>query len=593
MPSSLSLYGLDSPRRWPLAAGALGPYDAGTLGRLAAAVSPDLVEVQADADSALHLDRAPLAWSAGDERGYGWSEGIFARRAPSSWTDAARSQGACGLVVSGRRRFVHSSAAGALPLYYLERDGAVYFASRIEALAEVAGELSADWDAWAGIFTVGFAIGDRTPFSEIRRLRPYSRLEVRRGRAAVHRETWPWAEVEPTRSLAEGRDAVLEAMRDAAAAMAERPLLVALSGGWDSRLILCLVLEQGAADARAFTVNNDTGFDREERLAAEVARELGVPHEVVRGRPEDYWGDLAERYRRSEYQRPSNAWHVTLARRLGTESGAVTDGLGLGALMGAASKLITRDVVESGDGRAVMRALWRTHAKDGISKGLAPELRRELAQSARAQFKAETEWLQGHPSQPILTRYWTSTVRGFTLAPATAFGLQVPTATPFITDDVAAAMLSIQHREKFDGELYRWLLETVNSRAAALPSTHDTGPGQKSQADRRLAASGQYERILREGPLRDSLSPNVERRLDEGGIEELLTRGRSHWRLAVIVMFSLWHERYGDHLGSGGRVPRLQRKRRLAAGAATLTAALRRPATGESEPAEFGRRDPR
>jgi hypothetical protein len=584
--SSYSLYPPDSPRRWPLAAGALGDYDPAAVERLASLVADDLTEAHRDSTSALYLDREPLRWSHAGDRGMAWSEGIFAGRGVASWQDAARSLGACGLVLSGQERLVHSSVAGALPLYYMPRGAAVYFASRIEALTAIAdAPLSADWEAWAGIFSVGFVIGDRTPFREIRRLRPFATLRERRGAPSVQQETWPWAEIEPTRSIEEGLADVLDAMRAAAAAMREQPVLSALSGGWDSRLILALIMETGRPEVRAFTVNNDTGFQREERLAAEVANAFEVPHEVVNGRPEDYWDDFCERYRRSEYQRPSNAWLVTLARRLASEPGTVSDGFGLGALMGAASKLITSDVLESDDGRGMARELWHTHAKDGIVRGLTPEARRAISALAREQFLAEVEWLNGHPSQPILTRFWTSTVRGFSLAPATALGLEVRAATPFVTDDVATALLSIRHRDKFDGSLYRTLLEAVNPRAAALPSTHDTEAAPRTLQTRRLAAMPEYERALRASPLRELIGGKIALGLDEGDLSELLSRQRSHWRIAAIVMFSLWHERYRDRISELDPGELLGSKHRSTGRAGTLSRALRKPVAGDSAPA--------
>jgi hypothetical protein len=54
---------------------------------------------------------------------------------------------------------------------------ATYFASRIDALVKATtGSLSVD--AWAAIFFLRHAIGTRTPFTEVRRLEPFSLLEA-------------------------------------------------------------------------------------------------------------------------------------------------------------------------------------------------------------------------------------------------------------------------------------------------------------------------------------------------------------------------------------------------------------------------------
>ena len=66
-----------------------------------------------------------------------------------------------------------------------------------------------DWRAWASIFYLRFPIGERTPFQEVKRLRPFSTLEWdadRRERRRPSQHRWPWAEVQPTLGLDEGAE---------------------------------------------------------------------------------------------------------------------------------------------------------------------------------------------------------------------------------------------------------------------------------------------------------------------------------------------------------------------------------------------------
>ena len=196
-----------------------------------------------------------------------------------NWRDAACSGAACGLVVDSRGCFVHSSVAGVAPVYFLEHDGAVYFSSVIDALALASPRrLSVDWEAWAATLAMDHPLGDRTPFAEIRRLPPFSTLEVEGGKPAVKEERWPWAEIEPSLDVAAGAGDVVERLRASTARLPAGPIVCQLSGGLDSRLCLGLLDEHRRADVSTLTVDPDSGHDREMRIAARVAETVGVPH---------------------------------------------------------------------------------------------------------------------------------------------------------------------------------------------------------------------------------------------------------------------------------------------------------------------------
>ncbi|HEU5142527.1 MAG TPA: asparagine synthase-related protein, partial [Solirubrobacterales bacterium] len=269
-----------APARAPQVCGALGNYDRQRVERMAAALDPACRIVHRDDDSVLLLDREPLRWGGEGRRGLAWIEGLAWRGGAGDWREASR-QGACGLVLEGRRRYLHSSISGLGPIYWIAERGCVYFASRIEPLAHTAsGRLSVDWDAWASIIALRFPAGERTPFAEIRRLQPFSLLRRRWRRFAPDSPTWPWAESEPRLGREAAAEAFCVGLREAIAPF-DAPVAVPLSGGRDSRMLACALAERGVASA-TLTVGDDEGDSFEEDLAAPVAAILGLPHERLK-----------------------------------------------------------------------------------------------------------------------------------------------------------------------------------------------------------------------------------------------------------------------------------------------------------------------
>ena len=249
-----------------MACGAIGRYDRELVLAIAAEMNGELAIAHEDQGSILATDRDPIRWEAGGRRGFAWSERVdeISGAGIGDWRDASCAAAACGLVLEDQRSYLHSSVAGVAPIYYLAHEGAIYFATTIDALAlATPRRLSVDWEAWSTILSINFPLGDRTPFAEIRRLPPFSRLEERRGEPVVTEERWPWAEVEPSLSVEAGVGDVVECLRASAAHLPPGPIVCQLSGGLDSRLCLGLVAEHRRADVSAITVNRDTGTDQE------------------------------------------------------------------------------------------------------------------------------------------------------------------------------------------------------------------------------------------------------------------------------------------------------------------------------------------
>ncbi len=549
------------PARSPVACGALGDYDPDRVRGMASCVDVELTEVHRDERSMLMLDRPPIAWSHGDARGFAWADAAAARAgALTSWRDAASTRGACGLVVEPDRRYVHSSIQGVTPVYHRDEGGATYFASRIDPLARLTtGRLSADWRAWSALFVLGYPLGARTPFEEIRSLPPWSRLERSgHGGDLVESESWPWAAIEPHLGIADGTGAFLDAI-GSALRLPRGPVSFPLSGGWDSRLLLLCLLREGPAQAvRTFTTSIDDGRDADERLASQVAETVGVAHEVVEPAVDDFWGDLVDQAARIDYQRVGQPWEIPLSRRLRAEPGIVPLGRGGDVFFQPGGRYISRDALEARSTRELARALWprlrRRRAPRGV---LSDEVASTLIDSARRQFVAEAKALSGSPSQALLTVYRTRAPRSEPL------GDELAITTPFSANEVATALLAISPREKFGARLYESVFAALDAGVDGSPSTNDR-PRPRPHLARRWLSDGAvqgYEAMLRDSPLRAYFTPRFEEAVAAGGVRELLDDRQSRFGVRALVLFGLWHARYSSVLRDLDLAGSLQNRR--------------------------------
>src|SRR5256885_15402608 len=530
-------------------------------------LASEMSTVHEDGRAILLLDHPATRWRARRSRGLAWSEGRPAKRSVASWQDAACELAACGLVFHGERRRLHSSVSGVAPIYHVEHEGAVYFASRIDPMVQtLPRHYTIDWRAWASIFYLRFPIGERTPFREIKRLRPFSTLEwdADRRAAKARQHRWPWAEVEPSMGLDEGSGAIVEAQRTAVAPVARGPVVCMLSGGWDSRLLLCLLAEHGRDGVRAVTVSPDNGHRREEALAAQVAATLGVPRTAVEGDAAAFWDDTRERALRVDFQLAAAPRAMPLTAALEGLPGVATDGLALDTLAQGGSHYYTESMIRPDGTPATARALWTRLLgqvmRHATWRTLSRELDDELKSVARRQFMAEASRFRGHPAEVVLTFYATRTVRGISLTPHAILGTDMATVTPCTDHGVAVACLATDPAAKFHAGIYGAMFAKLNPTVGGLPSTHDRFPAPPITRDRRSlspAAVAGYEAVLTDGPLERALSAELRGHLADRTLGEALTDPTLHRGVLAVSLFHLWHERYRDRLAGDDPLDKL------------------------------------
>jgi asparagine synthase (glutamine-hydrolysing) len=210
----------------------------------------------------------------------------------------------CGAHLHGREGTLtlFGDKLGLRPLYYWSDERFVVYASSmriLEGLDLVRRRM--DLRGVAEISCLGFPLGDRTAFEDIKTLRAGE--IVRFGaQAAEHIEYWRWDRLEPPK--VSGDALADEAHRRFTAAVARRAAgsrseLAFLSGGLDSRAIVAALRQQGiAVDSLNFAPLDS----QDEVFARQAARALGASHHYL-AKSADIIDDKSQVYNQREVLR--------------------------------------------------------------------------------------------------------------------------------------------------------------------------------------------------------------------------------------------------------------------------------------------------
>lgn len=454
------------------------PYVCGGIGHLDDAALETLREAgprvrpALQAPSAALFSSSPLPPYRRDDRTWAFAWGGQRPAGAATWIGVAEEFETPGLIDDGKRITLHAGGLGLVDVYYLLKDGAVYFSSLLEPLLSlVRTPYEINWDAWASIISLTFPLRDDTPYLRVRRLAGSGALVWDRAsdRISTERRLPRWLREEPFEA---GRSAgeLLEILNEVYKEFDDRPLLVPVSGGYDSRL-LCSVAVARGADVESWTTSPDDGTDTDIAFARAITRELGVRHRVIVQDASAYPEDALGVARRLEFLTPHHAWYAPFAREVRQAGRTLVDGLAGGPLL--------KNFMVSG---AALTASSQAERKAALLGSLAlgtpsvPFLSEEaegwIASSVGAAFAQSTSMLNGHRAELPLSVLHTRTARGIARSPVALVGPEAPFAAPFTHPAFFDAALSVGVARKDGGWFYRELLYAANPRVAALPSTN-------------------------------------------------------------------------------------------------------------------------
>ncbi|OYU69520.1 MAG: asparagine synthase (glutamine-hydrolyzing) [Alphaproteobacteria bacterium PA2] len=219
---------------------------------------------------------------------------LYGKEGPAAF-DRLRGMYAFCLIGADGRTWLVRDPFGIKPLYILQKDGAVLFASEPRAFLESGlVEARASEDAVQELLAFNYTLGEGLIFEGVQRLAPGAIVEVVDGRLIPHGRR-PALPAQPPRRETDGSALVkrLDAVLEDSIKVHQRsdvPYGLFLSGGVDSASVATLMSRLNERPVTAFTCGFDAPGARDERAKAErVALALNLDWRETLFTEADFW----------------------------------------------------------------------------------------------------------------------------------------------------------------------------------------------------------------------------------------------------------------------------------------------------------------
>jgi hypothetical protein len=364
------------------------------------------------------------------------------------------------------------------PLFYVADAQRVLVSPSMDALLALDVDRSLDIDAIAAFLTVGYYLGEDTPFRAIRALPPQAHMTW--GPSGLQLASHYRRRVRRSISREQALEGAGELIRAAVRRRipAGEPYDLPISGGRDSRHLMLELLDAGHRPARGVTAHHHPHvWGGDVPFAARLCAELGVPHLAVRPGPvvAEEW----RKNRRTSYCADEHAWYGPVADALNGRISHTYDGLHGGTSMAIHHFYTPRLRRLSREGRFDQLAAHlgrKQHGQPRYAPLIAPEARSAFsAERATARIRAELERFADGPEPFLEMRFWGRSTRELNL-PSTLFLHAVPAVfTPFMDPEYVDFMWSVPS-EHVDETFHDELMERRFPERRSIPFRERVSP---------------------------------------------------------------------------------------------------------------------
>lgn len=323
----------------------------------------------------------------------------------------------------GVRLVVKNDRYGFYPLFWFSLSGGgVCVSSSLYKLIELGAPTALDIEGLAVFFSMGYFVGDDTPFSSIKSIPPNAIFIWEDGKLECHGR-YPQRPVTTAYSRDEAIDRYIDLF---AKAMAKRApdtddLAVTISGGRDSRHILLELHQIGIKPKICVTANdNPPDPNQDPEIASLLCNELHLDHVII-----DQELSLLNAERRKNIEThfcaSAHGWYLALADYLNGNFSCLHDGIGGDVLSQGLTLTPDLDrVFRSQDVNAISESLFAQQSKGhlGIKDILKNDFKAVMEpELVKTRLALEVEKHLGGPNPVGAFRFWNRTRRQTALAP--------------------------------------------------------------------------------------------------------------------------------------------------------------------------------
>jgi asparagine synthase (glutamine-hydrolysing) len=345
----------------------------------------------------------------------------------------------------GDRLEVSNDRFHAYPLYYAASDTEVSVSPSIDALLALGTDRELDLDAVAAFLTIGYYLGDDTPFAAIRKIP-----------AGVGFSWGPEGLTIDSRvprrpSLGMSRERALEGAAELTRQAIRRCIpdddryVLPLSGGRDSRHLLLELIDAGHPPSACVTAHHHPHLGGGDvPFAARLSASLGLAHRAVSPGPliEEEW----RKNRLTSYCADEHAWYRGVADELNGKVSHTYDGLNGSTAMAREyypAKVRRLDATKRLDELATYLGR-KQRGQPRFAPLIAPDARAALSgERAAIRIRAELEVHASEPEPYLATRFWSRTTGELNLT-STLMLHGVPAAyTPFLDPDLVEHLWAV------------------------------------------------------------------------------------------------------------------------------------------------------
>lgn len=374
-------------------------------------------------------------------------------------------------------QFLISSPYGVAQYFYVQAGSRLIHADTVLGVVRQAGlDWEWNWRALADLAALDHLLECETLHARVKRMPPGSVVHCRGGQVVVHQRAWE--EWHPQRRAT--ADEALRAFNDDTLRWGRGQIVVAMSGGFDSRAILSALLAAGVKP-QLLTAGFPDSTDVV--IARAISARFGLPLDVVEVRPEDYLAHGDEITLATSGTKLAWHWHSDLfMRRAGLDPASILYAGANGELartyylnFGIAAELAS---AASGP---LLRAIWTRKTKDIFRpeelRTLHPELQKFLDRNGQ---RERVERIVGLCPGGLLNGldrfYLGQRVRNFISNGLRLYGLHAQVRTPFLSREWVSAVWNLPRGWKLGSNWHRYAIRQNEARLMEFPEKGRAGP---------------------------------------------------------------------------------------------------------------------